>query len=387
MIKFLFSTIIYLIFAGSMFVLGEVAKSESFKDNKPKSFNLGTILIVTVFTLFSGLRYGVGVDYFSYLNYYLELKNGLPIAPLYDNFEPLFVGIASFLAYCKASPIIYFAFWALLQVTLFYYGLKDRKFIYPFIGLVLILGGYYLSWMNGIRQVIVACAFVMISHYIVKHKFIKYLLAVLLCTLMHRSAIILILFYFIPIKDYFKNKYLCIGILLLCAVLGQMAVLKDSLDFIEPILSNLGYDSYADNFTNIIESESSRTYGPRRFVLLLTNILIIWFSPQIKEKYGDKYFIFGYNMFFIYICLSDLLSNVSYLFLRPLFYLNPFVLIMTGYLLAYLSQQKTLSLKIIFIIALIVSCSYMAIECVACYNLPDERSMYKSILFNEFKHT
>ena len=376
----LFSTIIYLCFSGFLYLFGEVAKSElTIKHNK-RFWTPSILCIILTFTIFSGLRYYVGVDYSSYYKYYNQLLKGLPIDSIYSDFEPIFTHISSFLAYCNAGHIIYFSVWAFLQVSLFYYGIKDRKYIYPFVGLVLVLGPYFLSWSNGLRQVIVSCAFVVFSHYIVERKFLRYSIAIFICSFMHKSAIILLPLYFLPVKDYFKNRYICICLLLICAFLGQKAVLKDSLTLLEPLLANIGYSSYAENINVFIDSDATMAYGPRRIVLLITYILIIWFSPVLKEKYRDQYFLFTYNMFYVYICLFDLLSNVSNVFARPILYLNPFALIMTAYLLTYLRSQSG-SKIIIFWIALIFSCSYLALDCIANINNPNEVSLYKSILF------
>lgn len=370
----LFSTIVYIFFAGSLYLIGKQAGSVKYQN---KFLAAPLFCIFFLFAIISGLRYNVGVDYLTYSKYYTQLRTiGTPELQM----EPLFESISNILANMGLGIPVFFGFWALVQISLFYYGIKEENYLYPFIGLVLILGPYYLSWMNGIRQVIVCCAFVPMTKLIIERKFIKYLLAVLICSLIHKSAFILIIFYFIPIKDYFKNRIVCIAILLCCAVLGQMAIVQNALSYAEPILSVLGYDKYTDNFSNIIDTESIRVYGPRRIVQLVTALMIIWFSPGMKAFYKNKFFLYSYNLFFLYVCLFDLFSNVSILFTRPLMYLDPFVLISTAYLLKYLKSNYG-SFHLLYFIALMFSCSYLLIECFANLGNPNETSLYKSILF------
>ncbi len=372
----LFSTIVYIFFAGSLYLIGKQAGSVKYQN---KFLTAPLFCIFFLFAIISGLRYNVGVDYLTYSKYYTQLRTiGTPELQM----EPLFESISNILANMGLGIPVFFGFWALVQISLFYYGIKEENYLYPFIGLVLILGPYYLSWMNGIRQVIVCCAFVPMTKLIIERKFIKYLLAVLICSLIHKSAFILIIFYFIPIKDYFKNRIVCIAILLCCAVLGQMAIVGDSLSFIEPILKILNYDSYADNFDNIMNNDISMAYGPRRIVQLATALMIIWFSPEMKTIYKDKFFTYSYTLFFLYVCLFDLFSNVSLLFIRPLMYLNPFVLIITAYFLLFL-KNKFGAFHPLFWIAILFSCSYIFIESIAEIGNNKETSLYKLILFNQ----
>ena len=357
-----------------MFLAGKRASGINYNN---RFFTSPIIAAIFIFTFISGLRYGVGVDYFSYLKYFQQLQlNETPNFKM----EPLFMQLSDLWAKTGFGYVFFFGFWALIQISLFYYGLKNRNYLYPFIGLVLVLGPYYLSWMNGIRQIVVCCAFVIMANYIVDRRFLKYLIFVLICSLIHKSAVLLIIFYFIPIKDFFSNRYVSIVILLLCAVLGQLAVIRDSLSFVEPVLKFIGYDDYAEGFSDIMDRNMTRAYGPRRLVLLATNLMIVWFSSEMKTVYQDKYFTLSYNMFFLYVCLSDLLSNVSMLFIRPLMYLSPFALIMTAYLLTYLKNKYGIY-NCIFLIALILSCSYLFLDNIASLNDPNERSLYKSVLF------
>ena len=118
----------------------------------------GMIWSVIVFASIAGARYNVGVDYMGYFNSYDELLSGKEMYR--DDFEIGFLSISRFLAFFGLHFFFFFALWAALQIGFVYSALKDSRYIIPYVALCIMLGPYFLNWMNGIRQTVVACAFV-----------------------------------------------------------------------------------------------------------------------------------------------------------------------------------------------------------------------------------
>lgn len=376
------SSFVYLSFAFILYKLGAIIHNLKIYRSSNITYKHVLIFTFVLFALISGLRYRVGADYIPYYKYFYQVCNGGYIDSIFSGFEPIFVFVTKILSSFN-SVILYFATWAFIQIYFTYHALKNRSYLYPFLGLILILGPYYLSWMNGIRQTMAACIFIWASTLLVdKRKIFSYICIIIITSFLHKSALLLLIFIFLPPKNWLPNRYICIIILLSCAICGQLAIIRDHLDFAENILQNLGYDSYANSFDNILSlDDTQRAYGPRRIVLLLSSILILWYKDDMKSLYKDKFFTYSLNLFFIYCCSTDLLSNVSNLFLRPFLYLEPFALISTAYLLTYLKIRYGIYRKksYIFWFALFCSCSYLMIDCIANINTPNEYSLYKFI--------
>ena len=155
---------VYFLFALSLFWFGKQSYENSLKKRIPQDlfFRDGYVwMILLIFAILSGLRYRVGADYLSYAWYFERLVEWNKIDISYVSIEPLFEWITRVIGrFLGLSVEFYFGFLAFVQIFFLYYALRHRKFLYPYIGLVLILGQYYLCWMNGIRQEIVGCVFI-----------------------------------------------------------------------------------------------------------------------------------------------------------------------------------------------------------------------------------
>lgn len=379
---------VYFLFALSLFWFGKQSYEKSLNKRVPQDlfFRDGNVwMVLFIFALLSGLRYRVGADYLSYAWYFERLVEWNKIDRLYVSIEPLFEWITRVIGrFLGLSVEFYFGFLAFVQMFFLYYALRHRKFLYPYIGLVLILGQYYLCWMNGIRQEIVGCVFVFALVLLTDNSTIKnrllYVGIILLCTFMHKSAYILLPFAFIPNWDYFKNRYVCIVVLILCAYIGMTDWVQTNLQFLGKYIELFGNEKYVRNFDIAMNYDHALVtkYGPRRIILLLFNILIVWFSNDLKRYFkDDKFFLMCYSLFFVYACFNDLFAGASHMFLRPVGYLQPFSLICMAYLLFYLRNLKGVNAKMYFVVVLLVACSYLLVENLAVKDIKGEFSLYK----------
>ena len=273
-----------------------------------------------------------------------------------------------------------------MEIIPVYYALRSRKFLYQYIGFLLILGPFFMYWMNGIRQSIAACFFVLASSVLlnggIKNK-VKAALIILIAAQFHTSAYALLVFLFIPNKDYFRNRYINIGILLACAVIGQTDFFNTYLERFVGIEVEGSYELYMRHLEDFLESESTMGYGPRRIVLLIVTLITLWYAPGMKEKFGkDPLFMFSFSLFFIHSCLNDnMLSNVHFIFRRPFYYTQPFQMICFAYLLYYLKYfNKGKNRNLIFLGMLAIAGMYMIIECIATGGSSTETSLYKLYL-------
>ena len=297
------------------------------------------VISIFVFAIVAGMRYNTGVDHLSYLDHYMHGGD--------ETDEQGFYWITRLFYSLDIHYFFYFAFWAALQLVFIYYGCKYKRELLPFVALSIMLGPYFLNWMNGIRQTLVECFFVAVTAYYCNNKSLKTLIwsivLVLLASFIHRSAVVLVaLLLLAMINIPLKNKFINIGAVVACLVLGSTPywISLNSSGMTEG-LALLGYDHYSMMYEEMVEMADFKetAFGPLRLMTLFVDIVIIWFYPKMKEMYPeDKTLGVFFVFFFFGVCAYNLFANTNILFLRPIEYLTVFRLPMTAYLLCYLKR-------------------------------------------------
>lgn len=357
------SILVYGLLSLSLFVLGKNAEEREAYNNRLNQKNSfwtwESIVILFLFAFISGVRWNVGVDHQSYLRIYQDY---ITFGHSDRNLEWGFNIVTLLFAKLGIHFSIYFGFWAFLQIFLIYYALKDERYLWPFIGVVIIMGPHYLGWMNGIRQMLAACMFVYSIQFIRNRKIIPYFFIILIASLFHKSALFLIIFYFIPQKDYFKNRYINLALCILTLIIGLNPYWLQATSFIEIALSSLGYEGYADRLDVWIDLKREMALGPRRISILLLNMIVIWFAPKLKVMFKNTNFLTYFNFMVIGVLLYNLFANAGHIFLRPISYFTIFSAITVSYLIYYL---KTKTPKELYILIFIIAISYMVFSLIA----------------------
>lgn len=359
------SFLVYGLLALILFFLGrEISIKEAYSQThfqKEKIFlSWEMVFMLLLFGFVVGVRWDVGVDHLSYLKIYKDYINFKQFDR--DNLEIGYIFITKLFATLNLHFSFYFAFWGILQMLFLYLAFKNNKYLYPYIGLILILGPLFLSWNNGMRQTLATCIFMFGAQYIVDRKFLKYLFWVFIASLFHKSAWIVLPFYFIPInKILISNRFLQLTILFICIYLGFNQFWIHELTRFGDLLSFIGYERYSENLDMIIYDEVFKNFGIKTTFLLLINVVIIIFSKSILNSYNDKKFNLYYNLFFIGICLYYLLFNTSHIFLRVLYYFDIVKLLFSALMLHFLYFKSKLAYIIrvpLFLILFLLSISY-----------------------------
>jgi hypothetical protein len=362
------SFLVYSITAILLFIFGNTAaKRERIynANNRPTPFwTWEVVFSLLIFAFISGIRWQVGVDHLTYLDNYLTYKNA---GYFQVDKEIGFEFITTLFAGNNIHFTLYFGFLAFLQIFFVYYAVKNERYLMPFLGIVILLGPHYLSWMNGIRQMLAATMFIFSIQFITKRKLLPYVITILLASTIHKSAILLIIFYFIPQRDYFKNRYVNIGLVIATLIIGLSPTFMNAISSFENVLAFIGYDRYAERFDIIIEREREMALGPRRLSILMLNILNIWYAPRLKKVFKRTNYLVYFNLSFIGILLYNLFVNTSHIFIRPVSYFTIFLALTTSYLLYYLKPRKNYHVTISFIIVLILAISYTYLSVIADY--------------------
>lgn len=291
---------------------------------------------IIFFSIIFGLRYDVGTDHLAYLESY---QTGIGI----ERYEYIFQYITILFRSNNLHFFWYFFLWAFIQLFSVYYALKDEKYLIPYIAISLMMGQYFIHWMNGIRQDLAACIFFYSIVFIAERKLIKYILCCAIAFGFHKSALILVPLY--PIlalgKNLTFNRFF--QFIVLTIAFGVAITNRDYLSELFPVIDffarQMEYDVYSEN---VIESYTDKTNagnGMSVRILFLINLLIIYYSPKLKEKFQNNKFTIYYNLYFWGAVLQLFFIN-NLLLARPFRFFRLFNMLMIAYLLYYLIKPR-----------------------------------------------
>ncbi|MEL0615874.1 EpsG family protein [Cobetia marina] len=385
MVTILYSFLVYFSTALSLYYCGRVAanryKIELQLSKKPSFLNWEIIASFVIFSFISGVRWNVGVDYLSYREEFLYLQE---YGTALREFEPGFDFLTKTLAMLGVHYSIYFAILAFLQIFIIYTSFRDEKFILPYVGLLIILSIHYLSWMNGIRQMLAATIFVFAINFIYKRKIYLYVSSILIASTIHQSALILLPFYFIFRHDIFFSRKVTLGLSLLTLIIGLSPNWIVSIkSYAILLLGWLNYNGYVEQLNYLFDNSHARRLGPRGLSTIFTLCIVIYYSKYLKKEFQGTKFSIYYNISILGFLAYNLLHNTHHVFLRPVSYFTIFYLPMVSYLLVYLARSKRKFL-IPYAVTLFLSCAHVPLTVIADSNLGDkDYSNYKFYWFED----
>ena len=305
-----------------------------------KYSQIALIGVLVSFGFVAGARYDVGVDHLSYL-YSYEYSSSID-----TTMEEGFVFITRWMHDAGFHYFFYFALWGVLQIAFLYQALKYKKQLLPYVGLLIMLGPYFLDWMNGIRQTVVSCFFVFLtSTIVVKKKLVLYILLILLASKIHKSALLLMPFVFLGYYNIdIKDRRATILMLVVCTILGSMPFWIQYLLDLQKVLELIGYgEKYGNKYEEMLTGDefSSFSWGPIRISSYAIDLMILWFYPKIRNYFkDDKRLSIFFFLYYVGACSYNLFAGTNQLFLRIVMYFTIFKLPMTAYLLYYLKKAK-----------------------------------------------
>jgi hypothetical protein len=294
---------------------------------------------VLLFSIVFGMRYGVGIDFYAYLEMF-EYGNTPYINVISESFEPAFVFLIHFCHYFNLGSFGYFFILAFIQIFFLYVSFRKHKYVLSFLPIVLIFTGIAMTgFMNSIRQTIAFCIFVFSIHYISNKKLIYYCVLILLASLFHRSALILFPLYFIWCnKDqWFRNVNRQVVLVLVSFVAANMVSLQQIVEYFDLLIDWLGYSRYLDNHGDKMYNNSTLSLG--YILILFLYLLIVVNSKRMKLMFADKTFNIMYDLFLIGV-LCEFFFHSSQMMMRITYYFNGFKLVLMSYALFYFYKQR-----------------------------------------------
>lgn len=170
-----------------------------------------TILIVGM-TLFIGFRFWVGTDYGSYYRTYYKYSS-MSWGELFKVDDPALRIIAKLSSYLIDSPITMFTIAAAIFSTLFVLSIYEYSDDFLLSMFVFVCCGTFLEAFNGVKQATAVSIIFFGYRYIKQKNFLKYLITVLVATLFHSTAILILLLY-----PLFNRKFKFLNVLLIIAI-------------------------------------------------------------------------------------------------------------------------------------------------------------------------
>lgn len=271
------------------------------------------VVIILILSLVSGFRGGIG-DTPAYNHLYTLIEPG------YDangGYEEGFIFLLKVLKTFSDEPQFMLIVTAIitnaLNVISMYIFTKDGYF--EIATFLYITSGYYTVTMNGLRQCLAASIIFLATIFIIKGKFIPYIITIVLMITIHNSAFVMIPMYFIVReKVWCKKTNILYGVMLV------------GLFFYDPIMQMLQGSKYGA-YSDFNEGGAS----PIRILVFLVPIVLAFLKKDTIRKKWESGDIF-INM--TTICgIVMLFSAFNWIFARFTIYFQPYTFIVFAYIL------------------------------------------------------
>lgn len=220
---------------------------------------LWAFVIFLPLVIWSGFRGYVG-DTGAYMEMFGEIPKGLANIPAYMSTVEKDKGFYFLTALIKnivgENVEIYFIILALIQVILLIKVYRKYSFNYAVTFFLFVASTDYISWMfNGIRQFTAVTITFFAFEYILKKKYIPAIIIVLVASLFHGSALLVLPFIFVAQGDAWNKKTL----LFIAAVIVAVMFVGQFTDILDTLLAETQYENvvsdwqeWQDDGTNII---------------------------------------------------------------------------------------------------------------------------------------
>lgn len=345
-------------------VLFFTARASDYK-NKISYILIGTFFYALIF----GLRLGVGVDFWAYQEWYESLAlwgDG------YINFEPGFTALAYVCLYFHLPFSVFLGIIAFLQLALIFLAIRPYNGSYRMLSLTFMLGCIWLSYSNGMRQELAFCIFAYSIQFIDRKSLLYYVTCIIIASLFHTSAIILLVIY--PIchfkSEWFHRIFVQLILLLTSLWLATLSVVDNLIEYVDDFAINLGYGVYFEKegyeFTDDI------SIGLVFFINLFLNIFLILSSSSVKKYFKSHWVNIIYDLYFVGVLLRYILWG-SQLFSRINYYFLGFEFIFSSFVLHYFYKNKRMVEFILLILF------YLLIFVATLYRMQDNTALF---LFN-----
>jgi len=190
--------------------------------------------------------------------------------------------------------------------------------------------GFYVTSMNGLRQCLVAAVLFWATKYIIKGKFFRYALIVLIMMSIHSSAIVMIPIYFIVRTKAWSGRIIFFSI----SFIFGIAFFLPLSGFFTNIISSTQYGNYVDVFSGDISN------GANLFRILVQSVPVVLgfvFRKKLTEKMANYDIIMNFSLINVLIFM---LGFYNWLFIRLAIYFELYNIILIPLILIYCFSER-----------------------------------------------
>lgn len=303
--------------------------SRNMEERKKKVGAIFFIFFVAcILILVPALRTNIG-DTYVYVSSYRQM-NGLTLQDIFTKFGDVgYYVLMYFLHKISSDPqIMIFVTSLVTQVCYFIFFYKYRSMIELEV-FMYIASGYYFVTMNGIRQSLASAILLLGTKYIINRNFKKYLIVVLISSIFHQSALIMILIYFVSIeKAWSKKMFIMVGV----AAIGAM-LFNELMPILFKLLQGSNYAHYEEVFESGLEEGANVLRVAVAFVPLLLAFLK---RKKLENWKSSNVFINMAVVNFIFM----IFSLQTWIFARFTIYFNPYNCVLLPYTIRVWDNKK-----------------------------------------------
>lgn len=363
------------LYAVFIFYNARITKEKSINLTFSKGAKTFLLLILVVYwTLLLGLQDNVGTDYPNYYRYFDTGDTGL----FYRNKEYGFLIIANFIARCNWDPQVGFIIFSCIESLCFVAFLLQMRIekIELFLFIYFCCGTSFINSQNALRQYAAMYVFLLAIHYLIKKASLKniimFVIVVIVASLFHRSAILLLTFYLVKPLLKVNNK----RIWMLALIISIVICVKGIDTLVVAFVRNTPYKSYLDsayflegNRRNMVNIITKLIYVPFYFHYLMRG-----YSELRNDRY--KYLV---NIGYICFCFK-IMSMSSFFLARFALYFDCLGYIPLYFYFRWLLENNKMHNGNRILVLLIFVCIIVGPFMLKTLAFPKNEYLYKSII-------
>lgn len=221
----------YLIISGLFFEFINTILKQSRGKKLPIVFYAVPSFLVLFFV--SGFRGDFTADYKEY-TYLFDLYNSFKFSDVFEAnlYQEIgYIALSRFIGFFTHNELYLFIITSFIILCAFYKQFKnDSAYMWLSVLLFVTVGSFYTSF-NIIRQILAAAIVFSGSRFLYERKMLKYFLVIVLASLFHRTALIMLLFYFIlNFKINYKNMFIVsLGVLVISINLPMIVTIAQQI--------------------------------------------------------------------------------------------------------------------------------------------------------------
>jgi len=289
------------------------------------------LVLVTILTLFAGLRYNLGADYLGYYSYF----NKATIS-LFGGLELGFEFLAVLVRETFGSYEIFVLLLDTLTFVFVYKSIKSMSKVY-LIPLYIYSIQYFLGGPMGQMRQALAMAILLYSiKYVISRDLKRFIFVVLIATSIHFSSIVFLVVYGL---NYIKvNKVFLTVILISSVIVGKTFLPR----YILLQLFSLFDIELFDKINHYVTSEVYGTEYSGQIIAYIERLLIFFISLYFYKESDDKRIKVFIQVYWLSLLLFFMFADISILAQRSS---RPFKMVeifLYGYLIEKFTHNKYL---------------------------------------------